>query len=290
MSIQTLSTASAMTQWAQVERASGRTIGFVPTMGYLHEGHASLMRLLRPRVDRLVVSIFVNPLQFAPHEDFDVYPRDPEGDLAICVREGVDAVFFPPPAGDPEGLYPLGFETRISVPALDHQLCSTSRPHFFTGVATVVYRLFRVVQCHVAAFGEKDYQQLAIIRRMVNDLGLDIDIVGGPIVREVDGLAMSSRNVYLSPGDRNRACSISRAIRAIEAAASGGLVDVETLVTIGRAALDVDSVDYLSIVDATTLQPTVRIDSECRVAIAAQLGNTRLIDNGPVRPPQRVVS
>jgi pantoate--beta-alanine ligase len=257
-------------------RARGGVIGFVPTMGFLHEGHRSLMRMLRPRVDHLVVSVYVNPLQFAPNEDFAAYPRDPDGDAAACAAEGVDLVFAP------TELYPPGFVTRVSVPALDRGLCSVARPTHFTGVATVVHRLFRVVRPHVAAFGQKDYQQLAVIRAMVRDLDLGIEVLGGPIVREPDGLAMSSRNAYLSPSDRARAASLSRALSAIQAAHRAGQVEVAALVAIGRAALDVDAVDYLEIVDPVTLEPLTDARGPARAAIAAVVGRTRLLDNAPL--------
>ena len=271
---------AAMTAWGDAARAEGLTIGFVPTMGFLHAGHQSLMRALRGRVDQLVVSIYVNPLQFAPHEDFDTYPRDAEGDTAACAAEGVDVVFMPPE------LYPPGFATRVSLPGLDEQLCSVSRPHFFTGVATVVARLLMVTRCHLAAFGEKDFQQITIIRRMVADLAMPCEIVGVPIMREPDGLAMSSRNVYLSEVDRQRATSLSRALRAMQASVAAGETDVVPLLAAGRASLDVDDIDYLEIVDKDTLQPLTRIEGEARVAVAAVLGKTRLIDNMALVPPE----
>jgi len=282
----TLHTVDAMRQASTELRSQGLRIGFVPTMGYLHQGHRSLMRRLRPQVDRLVVSIYVNPLQFAPHEDFDVYPRDPEGDAAACRDEGVDVIFMPPPAGHPDGLYPPGFQTRIHVPALDDgRLCSVSRPHFFEGVATVCFRLFQVVGCHAAAFGQKDFQQLTIIRRMVRDLELGIDIVGGPIIREPDGLAMSSRNVYLKGADRQRAVSLSRALRTMQQAVAQGQTQVSALLESGRAQLDVDTLDYLEVVDVDTLQPLTHVSRESRAAVAAVVGQTRLIDNIALVPP-----
>lgn len=277
--MQILESSDAMVAWADRARAEGLTIGFVPTMGYLHEGHRTLMRHVRPQVDRLVVSIYVNPLQFAPHEDFDVYPRDPEGDTAACLSEGVDVVFMPPE------LYPPGFETRISVPALDQRLCSVSRPHFFTGVATVVHRLLGLTRCHVAAFGEKDFQQLTILKRMVADLGMDVQIQGVPIVRESDGLAMSSRNAYLKGDNRQRAASLSRALRAMATSVAAGQSDPAVLTADAMALLDVDELDYLEIVDVETLVPVDRITRESRVAIAAVVGKTRLIDNMALLPP-----
>jgi pantoate--beta-alanine ligase len=261
-------------------RAEGRRIGFVPTMGYLHAGHRSLMALLRPRCDLLVASIYVNELQFAPGEDFDVYPRDPEGDAAACRAEGVDLLFMP------ERLYPPGFATRVHLPALDDdKLCSRSRPHFFTGVATVVCRLLHQTRCHVAAFGEKDFQQLTIVRRMVRDLAMDVEIVGGPIVREPDGLAMSSRNAYLRGPERARAASLSRALFAVRDAVADGETDAASLVALGRAELDVDEVDYFDIVDIDTLEPVTVVDRERRAAAAARVGRSRLIDNVALRPP-----
>lgn len=269
-----------MTAWGDAARSEGLTIGFVPTMGFLHDGHRALMRALRGRVDQLVVSIYVNPLQFAPHEDFDTYPRDPDGDSAACEAEGVDVIFMP------SELYPPGFATRVSAPSLDEQLCSVSRPHFFTGVATVVARLLMVTRCHLAAFGEKDYQQITIIRRVVADLALPCEIVGVPIKREPDGLAMSSRNVYLSDADRVRATSLSRTLRAMQAQVAAGETDVAALLDAGVASLDVDEVDYLQIVDRDSLVPLIRIEGEARVAVAAVLGKTRLIDNMALVPPE----
>ncbi|TVQ90142.1 MAG: pantoate--beta-alanine ligase [Deltaproteobacteria bacterium] len=265
-----------VTEWVEAERAAGRRIGFVPTMGYLHEGHRSLMRLLRPKVDRLVVSIYVNPLQFGANEDFTSYPRDPEGDAQACRAEGVDVLF------SPTELYPPGFATRISVPALDQTLCSVRRPHFFTGVATAVHRLFRIVRPHFAAFGEKDFQQLAVIRRMVSDLAMSVEIVGGPVVREADGLAMSSRNAYLSSAQRVRAVSLSRALVAMQGAALKGEAQGVALRALGRSILDVDELDYLSIIDPSTLQPVERLTARARVVVAAYVGKTRLIDNMPI--------
>jgi pantoate--beta-alanine ligase len=186
----------------------------------------------------------------------------------------------------PVELYPPGFATRVSVPGLDRQLCSVSRPHFFTGVATVVARLLSVTRCDLAAFGEKDFQQLTIIRRMVTDLALPCEIVGVPIQREPDGLAMSSRNVYLSESDRQRATSLSRTLRALQARVADGQTDVAALLREGRASLDVDDIDYLQIVDIHSLEPLAHIRAEARVAVAAVLGKTRLIDNMALVPPE----
>ena len=254
-----------MTRWG---RGRGR-VGLVPTMGFLHRGHVSLMEQLRPRVDALVVSIYVNPLQFGPNEDLDRYPRDPEGDRAKCEAAGVDCVF------SPTSMYPPGFQTSVSVHELARGLCGATRPGHFEGVATVVARLFGLTRCDEAIFGEKDYQQLAVIRRMVRDLALPVDVLGGALVRDDDGLALSSRNKYLSPEERARALSLSRALYAM--AASGA--DVAGRLDLGRGLLDVDRLDYLEVVDAESLAPLERLDRPARALVAGWIGRTRLIDN-----------
>ncbi|MBN2800584.1 MAG: pantoate--beta-alanine ligase [Deltaproteobacteria bacterium] len=276
-----LSTPAAMTAWSQRARSGGMTVGLVPTMGFLHDGHLSLMRQLRSRVDRLVVSIYVNPLQFGPSEDLSSYPRDREGDLAKCASVGVDAVFVP------EDLYPDGFSTLVSVNGLTEHLCGASRPGHFDGVCTVVARLFGVVRPDEAVFGEKDFQQLMVIRRMVEDLALPVRVLPGALMRDPDGLAMSSRNTYLSAEDRARALSIHRALGAMQAAEAAGERRVSALRSLGRAALDVDRLDYLEVVDALTLAPVDRVDGPARVAIAAWVGRPRLIDNMPLGPSLR---
>ncbi|RME24041.1 MAG: pantoate--beta-alanine ligase [Deltaproteobacteria bacterium] len=260
-------------------RRRGERIGFVPTMGYLHRGHTSLMELARPRCDHLVVSIYVNPLQFGAGEDLDRYPRDPEGDRAACERAGVDCLFMP------TDLYPPGHSTRVRVEGLTAGLCGASRPTHFEGVTTVVARLFGLVQPDVAVFGEKDYQQLAVIRRMVRDLAMPIEILGGPLIRDDDGVALSSRNAYLDEDQRRRARSISRALAWLADAVAGGEVDVATLLARARARLDVDRIDYLEIVDPDELQPLARISGPARALAAAWLGRTRLIDNVALVPP-----
>jgi len=251
-------------------REAGERIGFVPTMGFLHAGHRSLMALARPLCDHLVVSIYVNPLQFGPDEDLDTYPRDPAGDAAACAAEGVDTLFTP------EDLYGDDHCTTVSVTELTDGLCGASRPGHFDGVTTVVARLFGLVQPHIAVFGEKDYQQLAVLRRMVRDLAMAVEVVGGPLIRDTDGLALSSRNAYLSIEQRQRGLSLHRALGAMAAAASSSAAD---RLAIGREILDVDEVDYLEIVDAISLQPLVRIDRPARAMVAARIGTTRLIDN-----------
>ncbi len=282
--------AAEMVAWAERERALGHSIGLVPTMGYLHAGHASLMALLRPNVDRLVVSVYVNPLQFGPGEDLDHYPRDPAGDAATCRGQGADALFMP------ADLYPDGFSTSVSVHGLSEGLCGARRPGHFEGVATVCARLFGLTRCTRAVFGEKDYQQLAVLRRMVRDLALPLTIVGAPLVRDNDGVALSSRNKYLSAEERARARSLYRALRAVQAGAEAGEHSVEALRAAGRAALDVDQLDYLEIVDPDSLQPLEKLppraplevdgdaaaQSRARALVAAYVGSTRLIDNLPL--------
>jgi pantoate--beta-alanine ligase len=251
-------------------RAQGERIGFVPTMGFLHQGHLSLMEQARTMCDHLVVSIYVNPLQFGPDEDLDRYPSDPEGDAAKCASVGVDTLFLPP------SLYEPDHSTTISVADLGVGLCGANRPGHFDGVTTVVSRLFGLVQPSIAVFGEKDYQQLAIIRRMVRDLSMSVEIVGGTLVRDQDGLALSSRNTYLSPEMRTRALTLHKALYAMRDATSSSIS--ERLAT-GRAILDVDTLDYLEIVDADSLTSLKEINGPARALVAGWIGKTRLIDN-----------
>ncbi len=265
-----LTSADAMTAWADARRAAHQRIGLVPTMGFLHRGHASLMDQVRPRCDALVVSIYVNPMQFGPNEDLARYPRDLPGDLALCEAHGVDAVFAP------EDLYTPDFATRVRVSGLTDGLCGAFRPVHFEGVTTVVARLFGLTRADVSAFGEKDYQQLAVIRRMVRDLAIPVEVLGGATIRDADGLAMSSRNKYLSAADRARALSIPRALSALAASTEP---DAVTRVAAAKAALDVDTLDYLELVDASSLQPLTTVDRPARVIVAAYVGTTRLIDN-----------
>jgi pantoate--beta-alanine ligase len=263
-----------MTAWAEAHTG----VGLVPTMGFLHRGHASLMHLLRPRCARLVVSIYVNPLQFGPTEDLATYPRDLDGDLRLCAEAGVDAVFAP------SSLYPPGFATGVTIGGVADVLEGPSRPGHFAGVATVVARLFGVTRCRLAAFGEKDYQQLQVIRRMVLDLALPVEIVPGPLVRDDDGVALSSRNTYLSTEDRRRARSLSEALFAVQAAARSGVTGVGALTELGVARLSVDRLEYLSIVDAESLAAIPTLDRPARALVAAKVGRTRLIDNVAVNP------
>ena len=266
-----------MAAWADAVRRRGQRIAFVPTMGALHEGHASLLRAGRDRANQLVLSIFVNPTQFGPDEDLARYPRDLDGDLRLAAGAATDVAYVP----DAAAVYPPGYQTFVEVREVEKGLCGDRRPGHLVGVATVVCKLFNVVRPHVALFGEKDFQQLAVIRRMVLDLDLGVEIAGMPIVREPDGLAMSSRNRYLSPAERQRALSLSRGLSAALAAARAGERQGAPLVSIVADALQgqADSVDYVELSDADTLAPVARLDRPAVLLVAAFVGRTRLIDN-----------
>lgn len=264
-----------MREWSLAQRAAGKRIGFVPTMGALHEGHASLMRAAAQRNDVGVLSIFVNPTQFAPHEDFDQYPRTWETDCAMAEATGIQAIYAPRASG----MYPADYSTYVSVEGVSAGLCSKTRPHFFRGVATVVTKLFNAVLPHRAYFGQKDAQQCAVIKRMARDLDQGVEIVEMPIVREADGLAMSSRNRYLSPDERQRALCISRAIFAARMAMEQGERDAAKVIAQTRAAMDQVEVDYIELVDAASIAPVATIENEVLLAVAAHCGTTRLIDN-----------
>jgi pantoate--beta-alanine ligase len=269
---------SVMRARAEDLRRDGRRIAVVPTMGALHEGHLTLLREARKRADILILTIFVNPTQFGPKEDLSRYPRDEAGDLAKAKACGIDLAFCP----EVTGMYPPGAQTFVEVRELQKPLCGASRPGHFAGVATVVSKLFNITRPHVAVFGEKDYQQLAIIRRMVRDLDFGIEIVGVPIVRESDGLALSSRNAYLSPEDRAAALALSKGLAAAEAKFKAGERDVATLVAAARAQLEAEPrvrIDYLELRDADELSEITKVDRRAVMAIAAFLGTTRLIDN-----------
>ena len=260
-------------------RADGARIGFVPTMGSLHAGHMSLLSAARFRADRVIASVFVNPLQFGPGEDFERYPRTPDDDGKLLAEAGCDLLFMPTVAE----MYPDGgvSATKVSVPALSGILCGAHRPGHFDGVATVVAKLFGIVQPDVAVFGEKDYQQLAIIRCMVRDLALPVEIAGAPTVRSPDGLAMSSRNRYLSPAERALAPRIHATLRAMAARVDAGERDYTGLESWATAQLrDAGmSPDYCSILDAETLGPVDALSVEVVMLVAARLGKARLIDN-----------
>ncbi len=255
-----------------------RRISFVPTMGFLHEGHASLLREGRKRGDVLVLSIFVNPIQFGQNEDLDSYPRNMERDCQIAEACGVDIVFIPSAAE----MYPHGFQTGVTVRDIALPLCGASRPGHFDGVATVVTKLFNIVRPDVAIFGRKDYQQLAVIRRMTGDLNMPVEIVGMPIVREVDGLAMSSRNAYLTPVERQGALCLSRSIKRVRELFAGGELSVavlmeEALTVIKRESLA--DIDYIEFRDGTLLHEVTIADGSTLLALAVKIGQTRLIDN-----------
>ena len=260
------------------ERWAGRRVGLVPTMGALHEGHVSLVRIAQAKSDFVVVSIFVNPLQFGPSEDLAKYPRSFERDQKLLEREGVDVIFAPTV---PE-MYPTAATTYVTVEGLSERLDGQSRPGHFRGVTTVVSKLFHIVEPDVAVFGQKDAAQLAIIRRMVRDLNLPVEIVAGPIVREPDGLAMSSRNAYLDTQQRQQALVLSRALRRVQEVFQGGERSAQKLTAAGRevfASEPAVRLDYLSVVDPESLEPIADVTTEALVAVAAYVGATRLIDN-----------
>lgn len=268
---------TAVADW----RSQGLRTGLVPTMGALHDGHLSLVDLVKTKADRAIVSIFVNPTQFAPHEDLDAYPRTEAADAAKLAGRG-DLIFAPNAAE----MYPQGFSTTVSVSGVSEPLEGQSRPTHFAGVATVVSKLLLQAMPDLAAFGEKDWQQLQVIRRMVADLNIPVEILGGAILREADGLAMSSRNVYLSPEERKAAGQLNVIIREAAAkAAAGAIIPEVTREGADRIrALGFDHVDYLEIRDASTLEifPSGHITAPARILVAAKIGRTRLIDNMPV--------
>jgi pantoate--beta-alanine ligase len=273
-----ITTAEEMQQAALSLKREGKRIAFVPTMGFLHEGHASLLHEGRTRGDILVLSIFVNPIQFGPGEDLDRYPRNLDGDCAIARECGVDIVFTP----SATEMYPPGFQTAIRVKELARPLCGASRPGHFDGVATVVAKLFNIIQPDVALFGKKDFQQLAIIRRMTIDLSLPVEIVGMPIVREADGLAMSSRNAYLTEDQRRSALCLSRAIRLARERYAAGERDATTLLSTSRELIQAEpaaAIDYLEFRDAGTLETVSTVSGTTLMALAVKIGITRLIDN-----------
>ena len=284
-----LRTVAAMQAHADAARQSGRRLALVPTMGALHAGHLALVDDARQRADHVTVSVFVNPTQFAPGEDYDAYPRTLDADLA-ALADRADAVFAP----TADAMYPFGLPpfATVSVRDLDRHLCGASRPGHFQGVATVVTKLFLACRPHVAVFGEKDAQQLAVVRRMTEELGFGIEVVGHPIEREADGLAMSSRNRTLGPDERAQAVVLSRALRAAQAAVAMGERDAAALAGAMRAQVataPLAEVDYAEVVDAEALQPAERLDSRgpsggrYLAALAVRFGGTRLIDNATLQ-------
>lgn len=273
-----LRTPAELSEWTETARRQGRRVGLVPTMGFLHRGHTSLMEASRARADLTAVSIFVNPTQFGPSEDLARYPRDLEGDLRKCREAKVDVVFTP----EAGAMYPRGHRTFVEVTRLQDGLCGAQRPGHFRGVATVVTQLFALARPHVAVFGEKDFQQLQIIRRLALDLHLGVEVVGMPIVREADGLAMSSRNAYLSPPERTRALALSRGLGAARARWAAGERGGDALREAVRAELRAAELreDYVELVDPATLEPLPRAEqADARLLVAAFVGTTRLIDN-----------
>ncbi|RME02428.1 MAG: pantoate--beta-alanine ligase [Planctomycetota bacterium] len=268
-----------MQDWAQRYQQSNLVVGLVPTMGFLHRGHLSLVEACLEECDITVVSIYVNPTQFAPHEDFDQYPRDLEGDRKKLEELGVDVIFAPPS----DQMYPEGYCTYVVPERLSQNLCGKSRPTFFRGVCTVVLKLFSLTRCQYAYFGQKDYQQSRIIAQMVKDFHLPITIRTLPIVREEDGLAMSSRNAYLSPEQRPAALSLYQAIqKAKKMAQEGERVCAKIKAEIAKdiEKFRENTIDYIEFVHSQTLQPVEEVDEQTLVALAVFVGKTRLIDNG----------
>lgn len=264
----------------QIEKwqKAGKSIGFVPTMGYLHEGHLSLIEESTAHNDITVVSIFVNPTQFGANEDLDKYPRDFAADSSLCQDAGVDLIFHP----EPDAMYPSGFCSLVDVTRLKFSLCGKSRPDHFQGVCTVVAKLFNIVNPDRAYFGQKDAQQLAIIKQMAKDLDFDTEIVGCPIIREADGLAKSSRNSYLTRQQREQATILNKALVQAQSHALSGATDIaglkeEMIATINTMPLA--AIDYVEIVDSKTLEPVVEFNDDILIAMAVRFGATRLIDN-----------
>lgn len=279
MPLETLTTPAQVRAWVGSHHRQGRTVALVPTMGALHDGHLTLVREGLRRADVAAVSIFVNPTQFGPNEDLARYPRDPDGDRRLCEGAGATAAYLP----SVEAVYPKGFQTQVTVREVSQGLCGARRPGHFEGVATVVTKLLATFRPDVALFGEKDFQQLQVIRALNRDLDLGVEIVGVPTVREADGLAMSSRNRYLSADDRRRALSLSKALFGAQAAAAKGERTADVLVGEMRRVLAEAKVreDYVEVVDTETLRPLRVLEPgrSARALIAGFLGQTRLIDN-----------
>ncbi len=276
--MEVIDTTDVMQKRCEDLRLGGQTIALVPTMGFFHEGHLELMRAGKRHADKLIISIFVNPIQFGPSEDFEAYPRDMEGDLTRAQAVGVDLVFAP----SVEEIYPDGFQTGVAVEKVTKGLCGTSRPGHFDGVTTVVAKLFHITKPHLAVFGQKDFQQLTVIRRMVKDLSMDIQILGVPTVREADGLAMSSRNSYLSPDERKSALCLKKSLDLADDMVMKGEKDVNNI----RMAVEklitsypFPEIDYISICHPTTLEDIESVGDESLLALAVRVGKTRLIDN-----------
>ena len=274
--MQLIESLNQMRAWSRAERARGRRIGLVPTMGFLHEGHLRLVDRARERADRVVMSIFVNPLQFGPGEDFATYPRDLERDQKLAAERHVDCLFLP----DAKAMYPADPLVRVHPGAMADGLEGAARPGHFAGVLTVVAKLFHLVEPDIAVFGRKDFQQAMLVRRMADDLNFGLEVDVAPTVRELDGLALSSRNTYLKGDDRRAALALSRALRAVEQAWRSGEADPQALQRRGMQALMTPGVspEYLALVDEQ-MRPVARVDARTVVVIAARVGTTRLIDN-----------
>ena len=273
-----ISSIREMQVFSEAARNSGQKISFVPTMGYFHDGHLSLMREGRQRADCLAISIYVNPTQFGPMEDFEKYPRDFERDKALAGDVGVDVIFYP----EDKEMYPEHYQTYVNVEDVTQNLCGMSRPGHFRGVTTVCAKLFNIVKPHYAIFGKKDFQQLVAIKRMVLDLNMDLDIIGMPIVREPDGLAMSSRNVYLITDERESALSLSRSLNIAKKMYDRGERDAAAIMAEVRKYIERHphtNIDYAKICDTTTLKDIGHIEGESVLALAVKISRTRLIDN-----------
>jgi pantoate--beta-alanine ligase len=259
-------------------RLAGKTLGLVPTMGFLHEGHLELMRVAKRHADVVIISIFVNPSQFGPSEDFESYPRDTEGDLEKARKVGAHIAFLP----SAQEMYPDGFQTKVSVEKLTKHLCGLSRPTHFDGVTTVVAKLFHITKPHLAVFGQKDYQQLTVISRMVRDFNMDIEIVGVPTVREPDGLAMSSRNIHLSPEERKSALCLKKSLdlaRRLVGSGERSVGKVKKALEELILSYPYPVVDYVTLCHPVTLEDVETLEAETLLALAVKVGKTRLIDN-----------
>lgn len=267
-----------MQSFSSDAKSSGKTIAFVPTMGFLHDGHASLLKKGREAGDILVMSIFVNPTQFGPKEDYASYPRDLKKDLALAEANKVDVVFNP----TAEEIYPTGFQTYIDVEHLSKHLCGISRPGHFRGAATVVAKLFNIVMPDIAIFGEKDFQQLAVIKRMVRDLNMEVNIISMPIVREPDGLARSSRNRYLNMDERKAALCLCNALVKGQSIFNNGIKDANTILKEARNIIETEPlavINYIKVCDINTLEDLEKIADRALLAVAVKIGENRLIDN-----------
>lgn len=277
-----LNTITEVKEFVNSKKSEGKTIGLVPTMGYLHEGHASLIKKSASENDTTIVSVFVNPTQFGPNEDLDKYPRDIENDMAVAENAGAEVIFHPAPSE----MYPSGYSSYVNVENLTSNLCGKSRPTHFRGVTTVVSKLFNITQADKAYFGQKDAQQLAVIKRMVKDLNFNIEIVPCPIIREESGLAKSSRNVYLSNEEKEQALVLNRSLKEAERLFAEGERSAGVIIKKIRDIIEsspLAKIDYVEITDFETIQPIAEINCEALVALAVKFGNTRLIDNTILR-------